>query len=94
LEEKEDLKEKLRKLEEKELEYISKLKHTVMLKQEEFESFKSKNMNSLLIRLKTNFFSVSKYGKFFTYLIYFKFIVLPIKEGFRNGMISFPLLSI
>jgi hypothetical protein len=54
LEEKEDLKEKLRKLEEKELEYISKLKHTVMLKQEEFESFKSKNMNSSMIDFSTN----------------------------------------
>ena len=54
MEEKENLKEKLKKLEEKELEYISKLKHTVLLKQEEFESFKTKNMNSSMMDISTN----------------------------------------
>lgn len=54
LEEKENLKEKLRKLEEKELEYISKLKHTVLLKQEEFENFKSKNMNVSMVDFSNN----------------------------------------
>ena len=46
LEEKDKLKEKLRELEEKEFEYISKLKNTVLVKQQEFESFKTKNLNT------------------------------------------------
>ena len=49
IEEKEMLKEKLKILEEKEFEYISKLKNTVLVKQQEFESFKSKNMNNSAI---------------------------------------------
>ena len=49
LEEKEQLKQKLKELEEKEFEYISKLKHTVLVKQQEFESFKTKAMNNSVI---------------------------------------------
>ena len=40
---------KLKELEEKEFEYISKLKHTVLVKQQEFESFKTKAMNNSVI---------------------------------------------
>ena len=54
LEEKELLKEKMKKLEEKEFEYISKLKHTVLVKQQEFESFKTNNMNNSVVEIGTN----------------------------------------
>jgi tRNA A37 threonylcarbamoyladenosine dehydratase len=49
IDEKEQLKEKLKQLEEKEFEYISKLKNTVLVKQQEFESFKSKKVNNVEI---------------------------------------------
>ena len=51
IQEKELLKEKLKKLEEKEYEYISKLKNTVLVKQEEFEAFKSNNLNNSVLEI-------------------------------------------
>jgi len=45
-EKKEKLKEKLRKLEETELEYVSRLKKTVINKQQEFENFKTNSLSA------------------------------------------------
>ena len=36
-------------MEEKEFEYISKIKNTVLVKQQEFEQFKTKKMNNSVI---------------------------------------------
>ena len=45
-EKKEKLKEKLRELEEEELDYLSRLKKTVINKQKEFEEFKTNSLST------------------------------------------------
>jgi len=49
LEEKEMLKKALQTLEEREFEYINKIKNTVLVKQQELEEFKSNKMNNSMI---------------------------------------------
>jgi transcriptional regulator NrdR family protein len=49
MDEKEKLKNSLKELEEKEFEYISKIKNTVIMKQQELEEFKSNKLNNSLV---------------------------------------------